>query len=612
MRNIINLISLFVLLFIINSKSIAQKSTSYTVASPDKQTNIEIGINTDGKLVYRVHYYGKEVINWSGLGFQKEGITTSGVAEVKNKTLRSNREKFTWPLGEDDMIINNYNEIKLLCSVSMVQFNFIARIYDGSVAFRYELAQPSDLNTNFKWKENTTFNFAEPLTIYQYNQESVFTPTLINDLTKTCDFPATLTNGKLYVSVGEAENINYTKAELKKGTIFNSLIVSFVKDTSVVMSSPFQSPWRTVSFAKSAIGLHDYSQLFIKLAKPSEKPVPSWIKPGKLIRSQLTTQSGLDCIDFAVKQNLQYIMFDGGWYGPDFRISSDPTLAIPQIDLPKVIQYGKDNGIGVILYVNYIGLRAKLDTILPLYKKWGVRGIKFGFVDGASQKGVSWVVSAIKKINDFGFILDIHDNWKPTGLSRTYPALLTQEGIRGDENSPDPFHTTVLPYTRFLAGPADFTFCYANTKNSYSKNLKVSKAQQLALTVVYFSPLQSFFWYGQPKDYTNELEIEFFKYVPTVWNESHYLAGEIGKNVSVTRRKGDTWFVGNITGNDDWKSSINLSFLTKGKSYTATVYEDDSAQSISKRTVNVKKGDLFSFDIKAKGGQALIIKPVSL
>jgi len=612
MRNIFNLITLFILLFFVNSNVIAQIRTSYKIASPDKITNIEIGVNTDGKLMYRVHYSGKEVINWSGLGIQKEGITTSGKTVVKNKTLRSNRENFAWSLGEDDMIINNYNEIKLSCSVSTVQYNLIVRIYDGSVAFRYELTQPSELISKFWWKENTTFNFAEPLTIYQYNQESVFTPTLINDLTKTCDFPATLTNGKLYISIGEAENLNYTKAELRKGTSSNSLMVFFVKDTSVVISTPFQTPWRTVSFAKSAIGLHAYSQLFIKLAKPSGKPVPAWIKPGKLIRAQLNTQSGLDCIDFAVKNNLQYIMFDAGWYGAEFRSGSDPTQVIPAIDMPKVIQYGKDNGIGVILYVNYVGLKAKLDTILPLYKKWGVSGMKFGFVDGATQKGISWVVSAIKKVNDIGFILDIHDNWKPTGLSRSYPALLTQEGIRGDENSPDPFHTTVLPFTRFLAGPADFTFCYANTKNSYSKNLKVSKAQQLALTVVYFSPLQSFFWYGQPKDYTNELEIEFFKYVPTVWNESHYLAGDIGKNVSVARRKGDTWFVGNISGFEDWKSSINLNFLTKGKTYTATVYEDDNAQSISKRTVRVKKGDVFSFDIKAKGGQALIIKPVSL
>ena len=370
MRNSIKLISLFILLLIINNNSIAQIRTSYKVTSPNKQTKIEIGINNEGKLIYRVQYSGKDVINWSALGIEKYGVSEDGMTSVKSKILKSNREKFAWSLGEDDIIINNYNEIKLDCSTTSVQYKLIVRIYDGSVAFCYELLQPSDKIINYKWKENTVFNFAEPFSVYQYNQESVFTPTSINELTKTCDFPATLTNGKLYISIGEAKNTNYTKAELKKGNNPNSLAVVFVKDSSVVLSTPFQTPWRTVSFAKTAIGLHDYSQLFLKLNQPSAKGVPAWIKPGKLIRAQLNTQSGLDCIDFAVKQNLQYIMFDAGWYGAEFRSGSDPTQVIPQIDMPKVIQYGKDKGIGVILYVNYVGLRAKLDTILPLYKKW--------------------------------------------------------------------------------------------------------------------------------------------------------------------------------------------------------------------------------------------------
>jgi hypothetical protein len=235
--------------------------------------------------------------------------------------------------------------------------------------------------------------------------------------------------------------------------------------------------------------------------------------------------------------------------------------------------------------------------------------MKFGFVDGFTQNGINWLASAVKKVYDYGFILDVHDNYKPTGLSRTYPSFLTQEGIRGDENSPDAFHTTTLPFTRFLAGPADFTYCYPNAKNKFTKNLKVSMGQQLALTVVYFSPLQAIFWYGQPKDYTNEEEIEFFKYVPTVWNESHYLAGEIGKNISVARRKGDTWFIGNAAGMEPWQTRISLNFLTRGKNYTATVYEDDENGSIRKRILKVKRGDALPVSLKEKTGQAIMVEP---
>ena len=300
-------------------------------------------------------------------------------------------------------------------------------------------------------------------------------------------------------------------------------------------------------------------------------------------------------------------MFDAGWYGAEFRGSSDPTQSIPELDMQRVIDYGKEKGIGVILYVNYVGLKQKLDTILPLYKKWGVAGLKFGFVDGLTHEGLAWLTTAIAKVYDHGFILNIHDNYKPTGLSRAYPQLLTQEGIRGDENSPDAFHNTTLPFTRFLAGAADFTFCYPNASNSYSKNIKVSMAQQLALSVVYFSPLQSVFWYGLPRQYTNEEEIEFFKFVPTVWNESHYLAREIGKNISVARRHGQEWFIGNIAGMEDWKTSIKMDFLPAGKTFTATIYEDGEG-TIRKRQATLKKGDVLNVEIKAKGGQALILR----
>ncbi|HEX6430058.1 MAG TPA: glycoside hydrolase family 97 catalytic domain-containing protein [Niastella sp.] len=586
----------------------AQTRKAYKVTSPDKSTSFEIQ-TANGQLMYRMVFAGEAVTNWSPLGLQINGGVSAAPVSIKGKQDRGNKEKFAWPLGETDTITNNYNEIRLSRITGRVPFQITARVYDGSVAFRYEL--PASAGVTTIQKELTGFNFTTPYTLYQYHHESVFTPVTIDTFNTSCDFPATLTNNRLYLSVGEACNTGYTKAELKRGAVPHSLAVAFVRDSAVQLLGDFVSPWRTISVSKTAIGLHDCSQLYLQLNPPADSGVPAWIKPGKLIRSQLNTQSGLDCIDFAASHHFQYIMFDAGWYGAEFRSSSDPTQVIPQIDMPKVIQYGKEKGIGVVLYVNYVGLKAKLDTILPLYKQWGVAGLKFGFVDGFTQQGLTWLHAAIKKVNDFGFILNIHDNYKPTGLSRTYPALLTQEGIRGDENSPDAFHTTTLPFTRFLAGPADFTFCYPNAKNKFTKNLKVSMGQQLALTVVYCSPLQAIFWYGQPNDYTNEKEIDFFKHVPTVWNESRYLAGDIGKNISVARRSGDTWYVGNAAGFAPWKTNIKLHFLATGKTYKATIYEDDGKESIRTRVVTVKKGDVLPVSLAEKTGNAIIIEPVT-
>ncbi|HUP10665.1 MAG TPA: glycoside hydrolase family 97 catalytic domain-containing protein [Niastella sp.] len=606
MRLIKALPFLLLLLAVING--VAQTGKTHKLASPDKLTTFEVRTNK-GVLMGRMFFAGKAITNWSRLGVQTgKGIIEDSIV-INSKSERRNREQFAWPLGEDDVIADNYNEATFVCKSGAVDLILLTRIYNGSVAFRYELPNKDSCINSIK-QEYTSFNISSPCSIYQYNHESVFTPVLVDSLRKTCDLPATLTNGKMFLSIGEACNLNYVKTELQHGDTTNALKVSLRQSPLINISGVFISPWRTISVSKTAIGLHAFSQLYLKLNRAPTNGVPAWIKPGKLIRSQLNTRSGLDCIDFAAMHNFQYILFDAGWYGAEFRSGSDPTKVIPEIEMPKVIQYGKEKGIGVILYVNYVGLKAKLDTILPLYKQWGVAGMKFGFVDGLSQDGLTWLSGAIKKVNDAGFILDIHDNYKPTGLSRTYPALLTQEGIRGNENSPDAFHTTVLPFTRLLAGPADYTFCYPGAKNRYTKNLLVSMGQQLALTVVYFSPLQAMFWYGIPTDYTNEEEIEFFKNVPTVWNESHYLAGDIGKGISVARRSGDTWFIGNAAGLADWNATVKLSFLQKHKSYTATVYEDDDTlKTIRKRTITVKRNDMLLISLKGKTGQAILIKP---
>jgi alpha-glucosidase len=604
---------LLLVLFVI--AAFTQTGKIYKVVSPDKLTSFEIKAD-NGRLLGRMFFAGQAITNWSRLGVQTgKGISEDDIV-INSKSEKSVNEQFAWRLGEEDTIVNNYNEVRLSCNSGSADLIVLARVYNGSVAFRYELPNKDSGIHNIK-QEYTSFNLSGPFFIYQYNHESVFTRMPVDKLKdevkikKTCDLPATLTNGKLFISIGEACNVNYTKTELKHGDTTNALKVSLRINPLVMVNGPFVSPWRIISVSKTAIGLHACSQLYLKLNPPPVNGIPDWIKPGKLIRAQLNTQSGLDCVDFAAKHNFQYILFDAGWYGAEFRTSSDPAKVIPAIDMPKVIQYGKEKGIGVILYVNYVGLQAKLDTILPLYKEWGVAGLKFGFVDGLTQNGLTWLTAAIKKVNEAGFILDIHDNYKPTGLSRTYPALLTQEGIRGNENSPNAFHTTVLPFTRFLAGPADYTFCYPNAKNRFNKNLLVSMAQQLALSVVYFSPLQAIFWYGIPTDYTNEEEIAFFKQVPTVWNESHYLAGDIGKGISVARRNGDTWFIGNAAGLDDWNTSIKLDFLQKGKQYTATVYEDDaSLKTIRKRTITVKRGDVLPVKLKGKTGQAIIISPI--
>jgi alpha-glucosidase len=603
--------SLFVcnfLLFVSNAG--AQIQQSFKINSPDKLTRFELAIDETGKMKYRVLFSKSEITSWSELGFTINGVTAGQNTLMAEEKQNSVKEEFAWPLGENDIIQNHFNVGIYSCQTGKFMFNLDVRVFNNSVAFRYRFPQQPGFEKGIISGERTSFNFPENLEIYQYQRESVFTPVSLDKFTGHCDLPATLTGPQKYISIGEANNRNYTKVELKKGEKENGVSVDFFTEKFAETEGAFSFPWRTISFSRNATGLHHCSELNLKLTPPSPEGIPGWISPGKLIRiMKLDTESGMECIDFAVKNNFRYVMYDGGWYNvQEFDKNQDYIKPIPAIDVQKVAEYGKRKNVGLILYVNYSpGLVDRLDSTLLLFKRWGVAGIKPGFVDGCRQKGIQWLVGAVHKMQSLGFIINVHDSYKPTGLSRSYPALLTQEGIRGDENGPDAFHNMVLPYTRFLAGPADFTFCYPNASNKFTKQLKVSMGQQLALTVVYFSPLQAVFWYGRPGDYKNEQEIEFFKHVPTVWNESHYLAGEIGKNICVARRNGSIWYVGIGTGMEAWKSKIKLGFLKKGIDYIATVYEDDVNGSISKRTIKVKKGDIFPVDLQPRSGKALMI-----
>jgi len=622
-----NAASFFFVVFaivMIASRGYAQDTTSSVVYSPDGHTRLEAGLNYRHELAYNLTFNSKIITYWSRLGLVLDNTDIGKSVKVISTLARKHSEKIKWPLGESKVIENDYHELIQHCLAGGINFDIIYRCYNGAVAFRYIIHKNSVETTRVN-KDLTEFSLAGDYGIFQYHEESQFSKLALNTMTGACDLPATLFDtGRMYLSIGEADNRNFTKCVLVKGARPNSLVLNFYtdtlyrnhqiseirKDTLVQYLGSFETPWRTISCAETAVGLHDFSQLYLKLVEPADKTSPDSVRPGKVIRLDLNTNAGIEGIDFAAAHNFSYVLFDAGWYGAEFRTTSDPTKPINGFDIEKITAYGRSKGIGVILYVNYVGLKGKLDTILPLYKKWGVAGLKFGFVDGGTQKGLSWLNTAMQKVNNYGFILNVHDHYKPTGLSRRYPYQLSQEGIRGDENSPDAFHTMVLPYTRFLAGAADFTFCYPNSRNSFAKNLKVSKGQQMALTVIYFSPMPSIFWYGKPKDYTNEQEIEFFKYVPTVWDESRYLLGEIGENIAVARKKDKVWYMGIASGLKGWSDYVLLNFLDSGKKYEATIYEDDGQKGVRVRKSIVTSKTLLPFTIDAAGGQAIILRIV--
>ena len=260
-----------------------------------------------------------------------------------------------------------------------------------------------------------------------------------------------------------------------------------------------------------------------------------------------------------------------------------------------------------MVYVNQRALVQQLDSLLPLYKKWGLKGIKFGFVQIGNQHWSTWLHDAVRKCAEYEMMVDIHDEYRPTGFSRTYPNLMTQEGIGGNEEMPDATHNTILPYTRFLAGAGDYTLCYFNGR------VKNTKAHQLAMAAVYYSPLQFLFWYDNPAMYRGEKELDFWKNIPTVWDESCALDGEIGEYIVQARRSGEEWFVGAMTNIEARTITLSTDFLKPGTKYMVSLYEDDGK--LNTRTKvrithkKIKAGDKLTLKLKESGGAALHFIP---
>ena len=275
-------------------------------------------------------------------------------------------------------------------------------------------------------------------------------------------------------------------------------------------------------------------------------------------------------------------------------------------DIKAICDYASTKGIGVWLYVNQRALVQQIDRLLPLYKEWGIKGIKFGFVQVGNQFWTIWLHKAVRQCADYGIMVDIHDEYRPTGVSRTLPHLMTQEGIAGNETMPDARHNTILPFTRFLCGPADYTPCYFNAR------VKNTHAHQLAMPVVYYSPVTFLYWYDTPSLYQGEKELEFWKNVPTTWDETYPIDGEPGEYIAMARRSGEKWFVGVMNGLEARKLSLSTEFLQRGKRYMVTLYEDDphldTRTKVAIKQKVIKGGQILNIQLQASGGTAMEIK----
>lgn len=592
----------------------------------------------DGRLTYRLDYAAKQVIEEGELGVNidnhlvesamgipvdNSNVWTNGM-EVTSVDRRSEDNTWKTVYGEYAQIRDHYNEMTIhLLKGGKHQgasnaydkrqqylLDIIVRAYDEGVAIRYHFPEATNGLFMHITDDLTSFRFAPGAEAYHYAWAQAHANKV--KLLKSeaawkdeAERPLTLqlANG-LYAAIGEAALTDFVRGKLKLKAD-NELQMAMFDSADIITA--YDMPWRFIMVGEKAIDLINNKQMVLNLNVPCKIQDTSWIKPGKAFRvCRLDMKTCMEGVDFCVDRGLQYIELDAGWYGLEMKMSSSAlkVLETRDIDMPKLCQYAKSKGIGVWVYVNQRALYQELDQLLPLYEKWGICGIKFGFVQIGSQEWTTWLHNAVKKCADHHIMVDIHDEYRPTGWSRTYPNLMTQEGIGGNEEMPDAEHNTILPFTRFLCGPADYTPCYFNGR------VKNTKAHQLAMPVVYYSPITFLYWYDLPNVYKGEKELDFWKYCPTVWDESKALQGEIGEYIVQARRSGNDWFVGAMNGLQARGITLNTAdFLQKDKKYRVEIYNDDpklnTRTNVSTVVQTIKAGKILKLHLQPSGGAAL-------
>ncbi len=624
MKKIIYLLSALIISSNISAKELMFESSD---------GRYKILLSDDNELRYEVNYFNHKIIESSRLGIAWNENWYEGI-EMGNVSTYQCDSIWTPVYGERQQIKESYLgwEVELKKKGSRHKLILDIRIYNEGVAFRYKFPggqylKISDEYTQFVMpKGSMAWHTLRAQT--RYNKQP------LKDWKDESERPLLIQiPNNIYVCLTEAQVVDYvrTKFKLSAENTLQTSMYGIVEDIA-----PYHTPWRVIMCGEKAGDILENNDLILNLNPACRIEDASWIKPGKVMREvTLSTKGGKALVDFAVKRNLQYIHFDAGWYGFEYDKASDATTVTldPKrnpdpnaLNLQEVVKYAQSKGIGVFLYVNQRALQQQLDEILPLYKSWGIAGVKFGFVQVGSQVWTKWMHEAVTKCAKYGLMVDIHDEYRPTGFSRTYPNLMTQEGIYGNEEFPDATHNVTLPFTRFVAGAADYTICYyrqdfgrLNSENDAhgvprSRHIKTTPSHQLALAVVYYSPLQYMYWYDKPGDSRDEPELKFFDDVYTTWDDTQVLQGEVAEYISIARRKGDEWFVGTITNNDARNLTVDMNFLSPDTEYIAEVYTDgdkniETRTKVKVATYRVDSKCKMTFKLKASGGAAIRLIP---
>lgn len=605
------------------------------LASPDGTQEIRFYQKqvspTVNELCYRVEYKGRPVLCESRAGMELDnriwemalGVRNleqpacwTDNLEVDSVTYRP-ETNITWhPLyGERSTVRDHYRSAAIHLSKkdnSGYRLDIEVRAYDEGVAFRYFFPEHPKAVFHKVTGDLTEYTFPEGTKAWTEQWAQALFEYLDIDAIKhpveralTLELPDGTWAALADADVDDWCLTKYIASAEKKNTLTS------VMYSPVDIVTYYATPWKIVMAADKPGELLEHNDIIRNLNPPCEIPdAASWVKPGKIMReTTITTQGAIETIDFCAAHRIPYMLFDWQWYMPCTSHDGDATQVVSKLDMPRVIAYGKEKGVGIWVYVNQHALMKQMRELFPLLREWGIAGVKSGFVQYASHRWAVWVHDMVRLAAENHLLMNIHDEFRPSGFSRTYPNLLTQEGICGNEEFPDATHNVTLPFTRMINGAADYTICY------FDKRLKTTHAHQLAASLVFYSPLQTIFWYDKPSFYHGEPEMEWFENLQTVFDDTKVLDGAPGKNITLARRKEQEWFVAAMTNNEGSAEEVDLSFLDKGKTYLACIYTDGGEKVKTRTQVKctyllVNNARTMKFRLKPGGGAAMRLVPI--
>ena len=594
------------------------------VSSPDGSITVGVGVKAN-QPYYIISRNGQEIVTPSHLGFQLDKGVLGANMKMTGKRFAQNDETWLEVWGEEELVRNHYNELTVTFEEKkgdIRQMGVVFRVFNDGVGFRYIIPNKHNGNKYCLMDESTEITLAHDAKAWSIPSnrtayfEGIFTPDMLSRKDTVCT-PLTIEyEDNLYLAIHEAAledyaTLNLTPRSGENGGIrLLAALTPWRNGVKVYAEGELKTPWRTLIIANTPGELMT-SRLMLNLNEPSKIKDTSWIEPGRYIgiwwsihKKQntwemgpthgATTQNVKRYIDFAARHGFSGVLAEGwnpGW-GQGERVTY--LKAYPDFDIEEVCRYALSKGVRFIGHTETWGnaqlLESEMDQAFAWYHQLGIRVVKTGYVgqylDGKelakSQYGIRHYRKVIETAAKHQIMIDNHEPAMPTGIQRTWPNLMTQEGVRGQEyNAWDvsggnpPSHTVTLPFTRCLAGPTDFTPAIFNFSEVVKGTHPHSTlAKQLGEFVVIYSPLQMAA--DAIENYEGQPALTFIESCPTTWSRTLVPHAEIGKYVTVARKErgGDNWFVGSITNEEARELTLALDFLDKGARYRAVIYED--------------------------------------